>query len=462
VNGHLRRLTDLWDELKRYNASESATEATDDQRASLRVEIAEALAAAAADVTPDTELGSEIYSALLSALPDATSADHNTGPDWDSTPAPAWGSTPDTNAIQGLVHLARRGNWMGAHGDQIAASLGPLLDSPNPVHRYLASYALPALHPSAGDLLSEVERRLQSDEDWHIATHLMNLLAQLSRSEPERVDQVLQRLASLPRWAVLTSSPSGDRPLGPADQAGVAVGLMAQLAGGHGIPYSYEAVGAWLAQPVDNPNRAAWTIGNLRGLLNPADAAARPAQDRAFGLISLSMNQLRDVFAEAQQPAATQAPSQRITDAIKIAENIAQHLYFASGAFGQGDPSPSGEGQSRFSSLALPLLDQLSHIHFPAVTQHIVQITDHISGTQPKRALLIAAAAVIGDPAYPREPLGLDATLQLVRRYTAEHRSLVLNDPECTTAVRALLEAFVRLGWDQAIDLAEQLDGLFT
>jgi hypothetical protein len=458
----LRRLTELWDELKHYNASESATEATNDQLASLRIEIAERLATDA-DVTPDTELGSEVYAALVSALPDAASAgSHDTGPDWDSTPAPAWGSTPDTNAIQGLVHLAWRGNWMSVHADQIAASLGRLLDSPNPVHRYLASYALPAFHPSAGDLLGEVERRLQSDEDRHIAAYLMNLLAQLSRSEPERVDQVLQHLASLPQWAVLTSSPSGDRPLGPADQAGVAVGLMAQLAAGHGTPYSYEAVSTWLGQPVDNPNRAAWTLGNLRGLLNPADAAARLAQDRAFGLISLSMNQLRDVVAEAQQPATTPAPSQRITDAIKIAADIAQHLYFASGAFGQGDPSPSGGSQSSFTALALPLLDQLSHIHFPAVTQHIVQITDHISGTQPKRALLIAAAAVIGDPAYPREPLGLDAALQLVRHYTAEHRGLVLSDPECTAAVRVLLEAFVRLGWDQAIDLAEQLDELFT
>ena len=456
----LRRLTELWDELKGYGAGESATQGADDQRASLRAEIAERLATSA-DVTPDTELGSAVYSALLSALPDATSASDNTGPDWDSTPTPSWRPTPGTNAIQGLVHLAWRQDWMSVH-EQIAASLGPLLDSTNRVHRYLASYALPALHRSAGDLLSELERRLQSDEDRHIATHLMNLLAQLSGSEPERVDQVLQRLASLPRWAVLTSSPSGDRPLGPADQAGVAVGLMAQLAAGHGSPYSHEAVSAWLAQPVDNPNRAAWTIGNLRGLLNPADAAARPAQDRAFGLISLSMNQLRDVFAEAQQPGATQAPSQRITDAIKIAADIAQHLYFASGAFGQTDPSPPGENQSRFTARALPLLDQLSHIHFPAVTQQIVQITDHISGTQPKRALLTAAAAVIGDPAYAREPLGLDTTLQLVRHFTAEHRDLVLNDPECTTAVRALLEAFVRLGWDQAIDLAEQLDELFT
>lgn len=181
---------------------------------------------------------------------------------------------------------------MSARGDQIVASLRPLLDSTNPVHRYLASKALPALHPSTGDLLIEVERRLQFEHDRHIATYLMNLLAQLSPLTPEQIDQVLQGLASLPQWAVLTESHSADQPLGPADHGGVAICLMAQLAAAHGTPYFYETVSAWLAQPVDNPNRAAWTIGQLRGLLNPAEPDARPAQDRAFGLINLSVSQL--------------------------------------------------------------------------------------------------------------------------------------------------------------------------
>jgi hypothetical protein len=38
----------------------------------------------------------------------------------------------------------------------------------------------------------------------------------------------------------------------------------------------------------------------------------------------------------------------------------------------------------------------------------------------------------------------------------------VLSDPQSTTAVRILLEAFVRLGWDRPIELAEELDELFT
>jgi hypothetical protein len=47
------------------------------------------------------------------------------------------------------------------------------------------------------------------------------------------------------------------------------------------------------------------------------------------------------------------------------------------------------------------------------------------------------------------------------RHYTADQPGLLLNDPESATAVRTLLEAFIRLGWDQAITLAEELDELF-
>jgi hypothetical protein len=125
-------------------------------------------------------------------------------------------------------------------------------------------------------------------------------------------------------------------------------------------------------------------------------------------------------------------------------------------------PSTPGGDLSRFSALALPLLDALSAIHHPAVTHHIVETIDHIGAAQPKRAFLIAVNAATTDPAYPREIVALDATMQLIQHYTADHRDLVLSDPQYTMAVRALLEAFIRLGWDKATKLAEEPDELFT
>lgn len=56
-------------------------------------------------------------------------------------------------------------------------------------------------------------------------------------------------------------------------------------------------------------------------------------------------------------------------------------------------------------------------------------------------------------PRVPREVLAVDTVVRLIRHYTADHPGLLLSDPESATAVRTLLEAFIRLGWDQAITL---------
>jgi hypothetical protein len=44
----------------------------------------------------------------------------------------------------------------------------------------------------------------------------------------------------------------------------------------------------------------------------------------------------------------------------------------------------------------------------------------------------------------------------------AENRAIFLGDHEAIEAVRRLLESFIRIGWHQAIELAEELDELFN
>lgn len=114
-----------------------------------------------------------------------------------------------------------------------------------------------------------------------------------------------------------------------------------------------------------------------------------------------------------------------------------------------------------FCSYAIPILDALTNVQHPAVTHHIVQLADVLCPYEPRAALLTAQKAVTGDRGYAREALGLDATLSLTRRYLTDHRDLLRTDALCLTAIRALLEVFVRVGWDQALRLSEDLDELF-
>ena len=109
----------------------------------------------------------------------------------------------------------------------------------------------------------------------------------------------------------------------------------------------------------------------------------------------------------------------------------------------------------------MPLLEGLAEIHIPRVTHHVVETADQIAPAAPKRALLIVVKAVTGDEAYWREPAGAQTVLGFVRRFAADNRAIFLGDREAVGAVRRLLESFVRLGWHQAIELAEELDELF-
>ena len=72
---------------------------------------------------------------------------------------------------------------------------------------------------------------------------------------------------------------------------------------------------------------------SLRDLLNPAQPAGYPAQDRAFGLLTLTLDQLRATSTKAETASAiTDDLREQVTSTIKIADEVAQHLYFASGA----------------------------------------------------------------------------------------------------------------------------------
>jgi hypothetical protein len=451
------QLIAFWAELN-GTASGTRPGTTQEQLASLQLEAAERLAAAPA-AAPATRLGAEVFAELRAEMPAATAAG-TAGPLWHS--AGGWMTAPATSALQGMVHLLRRKDWRDAHGTEISALVTPLLDSPDPVHRYIASHALPALHPGPGNLIDELDPRLRAEADHRNAAFLMSLLTRCAPSQSARADQLLEQLAALPQWAILTARPDCDQECGPADSNAVAVDLMTVLAARYDTPYARAIVTAWLSQPLSSPHRVTRAMISLRSLLNPAQPADYPAQDRAVGLLTLTLDQLRATFTTAETASAiTGGLREQVTSTIKIADEIARHLYSASGASDRETPSQPADGLTRFCALALPLLDALSAIHYPAVTHHIVETVDRIGETQPKRAFLIAVNAATHDPAYPREVLAVDTTIRLIRHYTADHPGLLLSDPESATAVRALLEVFIRLGWDKAITLAEELDELF-
>lgn len=457
-------LVGLWDELAPFLVQDQPG---DPEPTTVAVEIAERLAKCP-ETQPDSHLGLRIVATVLGAVPEAArplaSVEEQQAKlsRWTSTLTAGWGVTAATRAVGAASRMIRSSRWRAAHGQIIAAHLRPLLDDADPVFRYLATDALPGLYPAPEDLIPDLEARLAVEQDRHIAVPLMQMLRWFVYQDPIAIDHVLQRLAELPQWSVLTASPDGDRTAGPADEAGMTVSIIAGLAAYHDTPYAAGVLQAWFSAPQSHPERAIKALHCLHDALRPADPRWEPAQRRVFGLLTQAGTQIRALVANSDT--RVDEHQRQTGSTVRFADHLARTLFGVSGALDEKQPIEAPAELNdlrRFAELALPILDALGTVHVPSITLHVVQTIDHIAFTSPRTALLIAAEAVAGDEAYWRDPAGLDAALKLVRFYAAEHRSLFLGDAESTTALRRMLESFVRLGWQQAILLAEELDELF-
>ncbi len=448
----LDRLASLWDQLPSAPENVSLTAS---QLRELNVEVAERLSTHP-DILPSTDHGLRVLNFLKGACPPPTNT-HPSSQNWRKGVTPGWGQTSETLAVEGLVYLAKRDDWRQAHS-QVRSSLTPLLGSTDPVYRFLVTEALPALVTENDDLIDKVGELLSQEADPHIAACLLVHLGNVAPSTPERVDQVLQSLEPDARWTVLTNSPAGDRKLGPSEEGSVAVNLLAHLALVHEAPYATNVLNKWAATPAEHPERVQAVICWLRDALNPPHPVG-PIQDRAYAFTSRVVEGIRSSLGEPP------SNDDRLrVNAAAVAVSVSQNLYFASGAFDAkpGIQSNSQRGDTRgFALRVFPLLDQLADASTPRVTHHIVQVIAHIAETDPERALEVAARAVSNDPAYWREPMAVETTVTFIRRIAVDHRDIVSSNENCTTALRTLLECFVRLGWDQALSAAEQLDEMF-
>ncbi|XVU23005.1 hypothetical protein ACQPZJ_37925 [Actinoplanes sp. CA-054009] len=432
----------------------------------VRLQAAESLARQP-EILPGTQVGDEVYATLKASLPspDPTAVDEGNVESWSDSSMPSWGTSPSNSALSGLAALVRRDEWRGVHGDELVTLLRPLLDSVDPVRRFLTTRVLSALYPDQNELFEQLRTRLLTETDPHIAADLLARLSWFRAPRAREVDEVMRQLAAQPDWACAAADPEADRRMGRDERWTTAVHVLTALAVVDSAAYATSVVEAWFEDASEYPNRVASSASYLRDLLNPSDPAWRPSQGRAFQLLDRAVGGLRESWTASRRDGqATDDQQKRLRDTVTVAESIGQQVYYASGAHDDSQaqkPAPLRGDLRRFSSLALPLLERLAAIDYPAVTHRIVQTADYLGREQPRRALLVAARTVTGDGAYAHDQLALTAVHDLVRHYLAEHRDLVLNDAECMSAIREMLEAYVRLGWEKAIELAEELDDLF-
>ena len=218
------------------------------------------------------------------------------------------------------------------------------------MYRLIASDALPALVGEQDAQITELERRLSLEEDRHVATRLIYILARYVNQAPRRIDDVLNRLAAAPRWAVLSASPAGEQPIGPADQGSIGVSIIAALGAVYGTPFAREVLDAWLMAPADHPQRAMAALHSLSYLLNPADPAGWPAQERLLDVTGKGLAQVQAAFDDAAKAHGTTGQQQaRASAAVKYADHLALLIYAESGAMDDKRQQPHRSSGATFS-----------------------------------------------------------------------------------------------------------------
>jgi hypothetical protein len=390
----------------------------------------------------------------------------------------AWDPTPVTSAIGGLRTLLARDDWQAStHAPAIRAALQRWLADSEAPNRLLVAQALNLIEPTDDGRLRLARDRLLAEAHPMVRAFLLQQLSYLIPRRAAEVDQLLAELGRGGNWPLFAvdalpdaapPSEGTDETLTEPELLRVAVQLLLLLALHYRQPFAADLVGRWFAHPLDYPQvfpHATFELRNL-GMLDPSkpeDLAAR-----AFTLLEQATEQL--VASGEERSSATQQELEVLRTAIRLTDNVVDQLYFASGALDaerarrSGDdpqPRPSRDSDSAFYELSIPLLERLANVHHPRITHDLVQTLAHLAEHDPKRVFLAVHTALAPGHGYEYEPMAVDLVIELIRRYLADYRSVVTSDEACLTALREILEAFVRVGWPSAVVLAYQLPDAF-
>jgi hypothetical protein len=138
-------------------------------------------------------------------------------------------------------------------------------------------------------------------------------------------------------------------------------------------------------------------------------------------------------------------------------------VYFASGAYRDGERQLKPEVRERFYREGAVLIDVLVTVGVPSAAHHMLQTLATFVDFDPRGVLLrvgklLEAGRVWG---YQLEGLAEGEFVRLVERYLASHRDLFVRDRACRMVLIDATEGFVEAGWPSARRLLYGFDDMF-
>jgi hypothetical protein len=243
--------------------------------------------------------------------------------------------------------------------------------------------------------------------------------------------------------------------------------LLLRLAVRHEQPAAAGIINRWFSHPLDHAEAFHQAAFQLRAMgMLATDREGDSVAAKAFALLRVATDEI--VATVQAQLAGGERDNDVWKSALRLADTVADQLYAASEALqdrqataSEQQLEPSSRASTELFRLAMPLLQQLARVHHPRITHRLVETLAHLAEHDPKRVLLAVHRAVAPGQGYQYESMAVDLIISLIQRYLADYRDLVTTDEEVLTALRELIEVFVRAGWPSAITLAYQLPDAF-
>ena len=357
-------------------------------------------------------------------------------------------------AIGGLTDLLRRGDWQdSAARSAIASMVGDGLSDPDPLVRLRASEGVPSLFPdmSPMQLVGAIGDLMRGEKDEHVLLILLSQLTPLASRVPADVDAVLQDLP-------LTAASDNQ------ELTRYAQSLLTYLALVHEMPGAVAAVHDACRDAPKSAGLTAVFVQQSRDYLASDD---REVRLRAFDVVALAADASLARWSEdPSEHVKTDLPEDQLAElrgAATVAHEVAQQLYFASGAFrnaGEHDPKVLPEPDT-FAELAFPVLMTCARLQVAQCVHPAVETMIHLAPLNESRALKSIAAAVPPDASYAGDSLAGAAVIPYLQRLLTEQRQLVLYDEAGLAAFLHLLTTFAAAGDTTALAMAYDFADVF-
>jgi hypothetical protein len=401
------------------------------------------------EARPGTPVGIAVLSTLLGPI--AARGDH------DPAVAGPFLSPEETitiRAAEGVLGLFSRSDWAASPAAApVETAARELLEHDQPAVRAAAVSALPRLLPEPAARYARISELLRAESADFLRAGLVHQLSGLLHDMPAEVDRSLAELGTT--WPVLSpvqqgfDDPSAD-PRGRLGEIDFAVQILIGVALLSGHDKCQHLLTTWLDQPAAFCYRAERACLHLRDWLTTANHESAAIRRAAFALIA------RPVRAAAQLRLSAEAAADGrpgFDRAAHVAAAVSRNLKIAT--------DRAGEVPEDFAELAFPVLEQLAQVGTSPIVHDVVRVLKRIASSDPKRATLTVATAVTTATGYAWEPEGARAVLDLVDTTVADHRALILGDPEWTRGLRQILEGFVAQGVDAVVAKARDLGDMF-